>query len=66
MKWSGAAPCQCHWLSAMVTTSPGRIFDDGLAAGLDQSFAFGDLKRLGDRVPVPGGAGAGGEVHVAE
>src|SRR6266704_4460818 len=40
--------------------------DDGSAAGLDQSFAFGDVERLGDRVRVPGGAGAGGEVHVAE
>ena len=29
---------------------------DGFAAGLDQSLAFGDVKGLGDRVRVPGGA----------
>jgi len=31
---------------------------DGLAAGLNQSLAFGDVEGLGDRVRVPGGAGA--------
>jgi hypothetical protein len=37
MKWSGAAPCQCH--------SPG--------ARLDAANALGDVQRLADRVGVP-------------
>ena len=35
----------------------------GFAAGLDQSFAFGDVEGLGDRVRVPGGAGTGARLH---
>ncbi len=44
----------------------GTDLDDGVAAGLGPSFAFGDVERLGDRVRVPGGRRAGGEVHVAK
>jgi hypothetical protein len=45
--------------------SPRTHHDELSAVGLDQADALGDVQGLADRVAVPGGAGAGGEVHHA-
>ena len=44
----------------------GTDLDDGVAAGLAPSLPSVDVERLGDRMRVPGGPRAGGEVHVAK
>jgi hypothetical protein len=62
----GVAPCQCH--------SPGGGDDDvagsqaqrRAAAGLDETLAHGDVEGLTEVVAVPGGVGAGREVHSSE
>jgi hypothetical protein len=59
MKWSGAAPCQCHSPPEDVDDVAGADGGDGLAVGLDAPHAFRHIQRLADRVAVPGRARAG-------
>jgi hypothetical protein len=40
--------------------------DDRSAAGLHSALALGDVEGLADRVVVPGGVGAGREMHRAD
>src|SRR2546426_12273962 len=59
----GAVPVP---LGGRVDDVAGADGDDGLATGLDESFALGDVEGLSEAVGVPGGAGAGREVHCAD
>ena len=63
MKRFGAAPCQWFSPGSKKTRSPGRIVLDRAALALAEADALGDEDRLAERVGVPGGAGAGGEMH---
>ena len=66
MKRSGVAPCQCHSLGGVTTMSPGSNPDQRSAAGLDETFALGDVQGLAEGVAMPGGVGAGREVDTPE
>ena len=66
MKFAGSAPCQWSSLASKCTVSPARIGSTGAARGLDEPGALGHVERLAERVRVPGGAGAGREVHAQQ
>ena len=66
MKVVGPAPCQCTSLASKRTVSPARSGWTGSPRDLEEPGALGDVERLAERVRVPGGAGAGREVHAEQ
>jgi hypothetical protein len=58
MKWPGRRRAS---VTRPVDGVTGANHHDLTAAGLDEPDARGDVEALSDRVPVPGGAGAGRE-----